>query len=126
MVCADRGALAANPVLPSEAVIPAVCMSSRADYAVSRVRYSADRLRIFRAHVHRIRPAALGPPLQATRFQLVAAIRAGRRFVAVDLRTGNTLATASLIHLVEDNGQFFLRTDPAIAPRDLLDGIQEF
>lgn len=101
-------------------------MSGKADYAVSRVRYSPDRRRIFRAHVHPIRPATLGPAVEATRSQLIAALRAGRTFMTVKVDKSGTFAAAAVIQLVEEEGQLFLRTDRAVLSRDLLDGTQEF
>lgn len=101
-------------------------MSGKADYAVSRVRYSADGRRIFRAHVHPIRQATIGPPVEATRSQLVAALRAGRTFMTVKVDKSGTFAAAAAIQLVEEEGQVFLRTDAAAGSRDLLDGTQEF
>lgn len=97
-----------------------------ADYAISGVRYNADRSRLLKLRVHRVRAGNVDAAMEATRAPLIAALAYGRTFTTARLDEAGPSLADTPVRLIHVQGQAFLRCDDQDLPADYLPHVAEF
>jgi hypothetical protein len=95
-------------------------------YAISAVRYSADRARIERVRIHAVTPGSVGPPLEISRESFLMGVELGRGFVVLARDRNGRYVQDGVVALVQVGGVPFLRCDADPWPADHLAAVAEF
>lgn len=96
-----------------------------ADFAISAVRYSADRTHIDKVVVHEDLDTHVSSGAEKTRQQVVAEIKRGQTFVTI-IRADEKWRKGQGVHIVGVDGEEFLRTDANKKKSDNLENLPEF
>ena len=101
-------------------------MTKWADFGISAVRYSSDEAYIDKVKVHEDKDTEMGAGIEKTRKQVIAGMKLGQTYVTILKGDDGKWRRGQDVHIIEIDGEEFIRTDANKKKSDNLENLPQF